>query len=73
MKIAWKHGDRSIEFEHQPMPPEQFSAVCKLAGAAICGAVLVALVHMLDVQGLAWAVGALVLVGVYKLVKEGFG
>lgn len=32
MKITWKHGGRSVEFEHQPMPPERFTALCKLAG-----------------------------------------
>lgn len=67
MKITWRHGDRSIEFEHQPMPPERFTALCKLAGVVIGGAVLLALVHMLDVWGLVWAVGALVLVGLGRM------
>lgn len=72
MKITWKHGDRSIEFEHQPMPPERFTALCKLAGAAIGGLVLVALVRMVGVWAIGWEVGASVLVGIYRLAKEGF-
>lgn len=45
MKLTLKHGKRSFEYEHQPMPPERFTALCKLAGAMIGGLVLVALVH----------------------------
>ena len=63
MKITWKHGDRTIEFEHQPMPPERFTVFCKLAGAVTGGLVLVALVRMVGTWAIAWAVGALVLVG----------
>lgn len=72
MKVKCKRGDCSIEFERQPMPPERFNALCKLAGGAISGAVLLALVHMLDVWGLVYPIGALVLVGLYKLLKKGF-
>ena len=56
MKITWKHGDRSVEFERQPMSPERFNALCKLARAAIGGGVLL---------------GALVLVGLYRLIRGG--
>jgi len=45
MKVKCKRGDCSIEFEHQPMPPERFNALCKLAGAAIGGGVLLLAVH----------------------------
>lgn len=72
MKITWKHGDRSIEFERQPMPPERFAALCRLAGAAIGGAVLLVAVHEVGIWAIAWAVGAMVLVGFYKLVVKGF-
>lgn len=72
MKITWKHGDRSLEFQRQPMPPERFAALCKLAGGAIGGGVLLGLVHMLGVWGIVWAVAALVLVGIYKLAKDEF-
>ena len=72
MKITWKHGGRTIEFERQPMPQERFTALCKLAGGVIGGAVLLALVRMLDVWGLVWTIGALVLVEFYKAFKNGF-
>ena len=51
------------------MPPERFSAVCKLAGAAIGGAVLLGAVRMVGIWAIVWAVGALVAVGLYKLLK----
>ena len=71
MKITWKHGDRSVEFEHQPMSPERFNALCKLAGAAIGGGVLLLAVHMVGIWAIVWAVGALVLVGLYRLIRGG--
>ncbi len=69
MRITWKHGDRSVEFEHQPMSPERFNALCKLAGAAIGGGVLLLAVHMVGIWAIVWAVGALVLVGLYRLIR----
>ena len=71
MRITWKHGDRSVEFEHQPMSPERFNALCKLAGAAIGGGVLLVAVHMVGIWAIVWAVGALVLVGLYRLIRGG--
>ena len=71
MRITWKHGDRSVEFEHQPMSPERFNALCKLAGAAIGGGVLLLAVHMVGIWAIVWAVGALVLVGLYRLIRGG--
>ena len=71
MKITWKHGDRSVEFEHQPMSPERFNALCKLAGAAIGGGVLLGAVYMVGIWAIVWAVGALVLVGLYRLIRGG--
>ena len=71
MKITWKHGDRSVEFEHQPMSPERFNALCKLAGAAIGGGVLLVAVRMVGIWAIVWAVGALVLVGLYRLIRGG--
>lgn len=70
MKITLKHGDRSIEFEHQPMPPERFTALCKLARAVIGGVVLVGLVHMVGVWAIGWAVGALALMGLYRIIPK---
>lgn len=70
MKVIWKHGDRSIEFERQPMPPERFTALCKLAGAAIGGLVLLGLVHMTGVMSIVLEVVALLLVGLYKIIPK---
>ena len=72
MKITWKHGDRSIEFEHQPMEPERFAALCKLTGAAIGGGVSLGAVALVGFWAIPWSVGALALVGAYKLIKGGF-
>ena len=71
VKVTWKRG-HSFELERQPMPPERFAILCKLAGAAIGGAVLVAQVRMLGIWGLVWPIGTLALVGIYKLAKEEF-
>ena len=71
MKVKWKHGDRSVEFERQPMSPERFNALCKLAGAAIGGGVLLRAVRMVGIWAIVWAVGALVLVGLYRLIRGG--
>ena len=46
MKIKLDIENRAIECEREPMPPERFNAVCKLAGAAIGGVVLLVGVHM---------------------------
>lgn len=70
MRFTWKHGARSFKLERQPMPPDRFAALCKLAGAVIGGGVLLALVHMLDVWGLVWAVAALVLVGLGRMAED---
>ena len=71
MKVTWKHGDRSVEFERQPMSPERFNALCKLARAAIGGGVLLGAVRMVGIWAIVWAVGALVLVGLYRLIRGG--
>lgn len=69
MKVKWKHGDRSVEFERQPMPPERFNALCKLAGAAIGGGVLLGAVYMVGFRAIAAAVVCLILVGLGKAGK----
>lgn len=68
MKVTWKHGDRSIEFERQPMPPERFAAVCKLAGAVIGGVVLLVAVHEVGMWAAVLALVGLALVGLGKLM-----
>lgn len=72
MKITLdRNGDDvHLEVERDPMPPERFKAVCKLVSAAIGGAVLLCAVHMVGIWGLVWAVGALVAVGLYKIMKD---
>lgn len=59
--------DVRLQLERDPMPPERFNAVCKLAGAAIAGAVLLGAVHLVGFWAIPWAVGALVAVGLYKI------
>lgn len=68
MKITWKHGDRSIEFERQPMSPERFSVLAKLVGAVIGGVVLLAAVHEVGTWAIAWAAGVGLAVGFGKLM-----
>ena len=68
MKIRLEHNGTVFEFERRPMEIGRFTVLCKLAGAAVGGAVLVALVHMLGVWGIVWPVGVLVLIGLYKLM-----
>ena len=70
MKIRLEHNGMALDIEREPVPLERFRALCKLAGAAIGGVVLVALVHMVGVWAVAWAVGALVAVGLYKVFEN---
>ena len=69
MKITWKHGDRSIEFERRPMPEGRFRALCSLALAAIAGGVFLGAVALVGVWAIAWAVGAFTLYGLYQMFK----
>ena len=68
MRIRLEHNGTVFEFERRPMEIGRFTVLCKLAGAVIGGAVLVALVRMLGVWGIVWPVGVLVLIGLYKLM-----
>ena len=68
MGIRLEHNGTVFEFERRPMEIGRFTVLCKLAGAAVGGAVLVALVRMLGVWGIVWPVGVLVLIGLYKLM-----
>lgn len=72
MKIHFEHKSTVFEFEQPPMTQERFAVLCKLAGGAIAGGVLVALVYMEGIWPIVWAVGALVLVGLYRMMVEGF-
>ena len=66
MRITWKHGNRSIEFERRPMPEGRFRALCSLALAAIIGAVLLGAVYMVGFRAIDAAVVCLILVGLGK-------
>lgn len=70
MKLRLDVDGNVFEYEREPMPPERFSAVCKLIGAAIGGVVLLGAIHMVGVWAIVWAVGALVAVGLYQAVKN---
>lgn len=70
MKIKLDVDSRVLEYERDPMSPERFSTVCKLVGAAIGGAVLLGAIHMVGFWAIPWAVGALVAVGLYRLMKD---
>lgn len=70
MKIKLEIDGKTFEYEKKPMTPERFSIVCKLAGAAIGGGVLLGAVHLVGFWAIPWAVGALVAVGLYRLMKE---
>lgn len=68
MKIHFEHKSTVFEFERQPMPPERFSVLAKLAGAVIGGVVLLAAVHEVGTWAIAWAAGVGLAVGFGKLM-----
>jgi len=70
IRIDQTGNDVHIEAERDPMPQERFQALCKLAGAAIGGIVLLGAVRMIGAWAVAWAVGALLLAGLYKLIRS---
>lgn len=72
MKITIdRNGDDvHMEVERDPMPPERFKAVCKLAGTAIGGVILLGAIRMIGAWAVAWSVGALALVGIYKVISK---
>lgn len=70
MKIKLDVDSRVLEYEREPTSPERFNALCKLAGAAIGGAVLLGVIHMVGFWAIPCGIGALVAVGVYKLMKD---
>lgn len=70
MKITWKHGDRSIEFECKPMPEGRFRALCKLAWGIIGGAALLVAVRMVGLSAIVATVVSLVLVDLGRLAVD---
>lgn len=70
MKIIWKHGDRSIEYEHHPMPEGRFRALCSLVLAAVAGGVFLGAIAMVGVWAIVHAVVALVVYGIYRIIQS---
>ncbi len=72
MKITLdRNGDDiHIQVERDALPPERFTALCRLAGAAIGGVVFLRAVHLVGFWVIPWAVGALVAVGLYQSMKH---
>ena len=68
MKIKLEMDGKSFEYEREPMPPERFSALCRLAGGAIAGAVLLGAMRLDSLLTIVGAVVALILYGLYKTV-----
>ena len=72
MKIHFEHKSTAFTLESTPMEPERFNALCKLAVAAVGAGVSLGAVALIGFWAIPWSVGALTLVGVYKLIKESF-
>ena len=69
MKIKLDIENRTIECEREPVPPERFNALCRLAGGAIGGVVLLVGVHMVGVWAIGGALAALLFYGLYQIMK----
>lgn len=65
-------GAIRIYQQHPDWSKEQCNALCKLAGGAIGGVVLLASIHMIGAWAVAWAAGMLLMYGFYRLFREGF-
>lgn len=63
MRVYLEHNGTIFDYEREPMSTDRFRAVCGLI--ALLGAV-----HAVGVWAIAWAVGALVAVGAYKLIQS---
>jgi len=69
IKIDRTGDDVHISMKREPMAPERFTTVCGLVRGAIAGGVLLGIVHMVGVWGLVWGMGALVVGGLFNLMK----
>ena len=72
MKITIdRNGDGvHVEVEREPMPESRFRALCTMLLAAIAGGVLLSAIHMVGIWAIVWSVGALALVGIYKVISK---
>lgn len=68
MKIKLDIENRAIEYEREPMPPERFSALCKLVKTAIGGVVLLVGIHMVGTWAIGGALAAMLFYGFYHLM-----
>lgn len=59
-----------IEYKRTPMEPERFTALCKLALAAIGGVVLLGVIALVGFWAIPWSVGALALYGIYRGIQS---
>ena len=72
MKITIdRNGDGvHVEVEREPMPESRFRALCTMLLAAIAGGVLLGAIRMIGAWAVAWSVGALALVGMYRILSK---
>ncbi len=70
MKIKLEVDGKVFEFEREPMSPERFTAICKLVALAITGTTLLVAIHLVGFWVIPWGVGAMVAVGMYRLMKD---
>ena len=70
MKIKLEVDGKSFEFEREPMSLERFTAICKLVALAITGTTLLVAIHLVGFWVIPWGVGAMVAVGMYRMMKE---
>jgi hypothetical protein len=70
VKIKLEVDGKVFEFEREPMSPERFTAICKLVALAITGTTLLVAIHLVGFWVIPWGVGAMVAVGMYRLMKD---
>ena len=69
--VKHRRGGFTVNMDRPPLPESRFKAVCKLARAVIGGSVLLGAIALVGFWVIPWAVGALTLVGLYKLIMAG--
>lgn len=69
IRIDRDGDDTHIQVERDPLALERFTALCKLARAAIGGGVLLGAIALVGFWAIPWVVGALVAVLMYRLIR----